>query len=276
MVHASNLLTMFHVLQLIQGIHLAFLYYLCDNNYKKHGVDNVYNRRRIPLTGTENTRDLGGYPLNLSHIMRYGVFLRSGVPTGLSPDDEALLRQMNITTIIDLRGDDELNRTPCYFADRIGFSYHHLPISGGDFMRDGEEKIGTSYFYMTKCPSMIKIFKILSNMNGGCLYHCTAGKDRTGVISAILQLLAGMEEADVIVDYSMSQLYLAKLLERLKSDFVDLPAYLGNSSPEYIMDFLGRFHEAYGSAQAYLEDIGLTDGEINALRNKLICPLGTI
>lgn len=234
----------------------------------------MYNRRRIPLTGTENTRDIGGYPLKSSHMTRYGVFLRSGVPTGLSPDDETLLRQMSITTIIDLRGDDELERTPCYFASLIGFSYHHLPLSGGDVMREGEDKISASYFDMTRCPSMIKIFKILANMNGGCLYHCTAGKDRTGVVSAILQLLAGMDEVDIIVDYSISHLYLAKLLERLKSDFVDLPAYLGNSNPEYMKDFIDRFSEAYGSAQDYLLDIGLTDGEITALRKKLICPLG--
>ena len=228
------------------------------------------SRRRIPLTGTENTRDLGGYPLDASHMTNYGVFLRSGVPTGLSREDVELMRSMGISTIIDLRSDPELERTPCYFAGLEGFDYHHLNIEGAEGFMNGEDYIGDTYLAMTKSKSMPLIFKILADMKGGCLFHCTAGKDRTGIVAAILELLAGMDESDIIADYSITFPYLFRLIQSLSADYPDLPAYVGRSNPEYMMRFLELFKNEYGSAENYLKGLGLTDMEIGNIKDRLI------
>lgn len=226
--------------------------------------------RRIPLSGTENTRDLGGHPLPDGKMTAFGHFLRSGVPKELSPQDEALLLEMGITTIIDLRSEEELVRTPCHFADNSGFSYHHFPLSGGDVMLEGEDRIPYSYLEMTKCANAKNVFQAIANSSGGCLYHCTAGKDRTGTVSAILLLLAGAAEEDIVADYMITSIYLERLLKEL-SGMPDLPAYLGRSQPAYMQAFLNFFATEYRTAKQYLQGIGLSPAEISQIKEKLIC-----
>ena len=230
----------------------------------------MLKRRRIPLEGTENTRDLGGYPIGRDKMTKYGVFLRSGLPRGLSENDESMLKLMGITTIIDLRSPAEVSRRPSFFEGHPGFLYHHLHLTGEGGILEGQDQIGLSYFNMTKGESAPKIFRHMASMEGGCLFHCTAGKDRTGTISAILLLLAGAKQSDIVADYCISYSYLAELIRGLKVDYPDLPAYLGRSDPDFMEDFLRRFLAEYGSAEAYLRGLSLSAGEIEALRDKLV------
>lgn len=225
--------------------------------------------RRIPLTGTENTRDLGGYPLPEGKMTAFGRFLRSGVPNGLTQKDEALLLDMGITTIIDLRSGPELTRTPCHFAKTPGFFYHHLPLSGGDVMMGGADRVPLSYMEMTTCKNMPGIFQTIAHAPGGCLYHCTAGKDRTGTVSAILLLLAGVCHEDIVADYMVTQIYLERLIKEL-ARMPDLPAYIVRSQPEYMQEFLFLFHTKHVSAESYLKEIGLTAKEIESIKCKLL------
>lgn len=225
--------------------------------------------RRIDLTGTENTRDLGGYPLKNGKATAFGKFLRSAFPSGLTPADEAFLSDMQITTVIDLRSAFELQRAPCHFADRPGFTYHNFHLSGGDIMRDGEEQVSPSYMAITRCNNMPKVLRVLANAPGGCLFHCAAGKDRTGTLAAILLLLAGAQDADIIADYTITEIYLQQLIAELKN-LPDFPEYMTQAKPKYMADFLHLFQEAYGTAEDYMHKIGLTAAEIKKLREKLI------
>lgn len=227
------------------------------------------NKRRIILDGTDNTRDLGGYPIGKNGMTQYGVFLRSAVPTGLSEEDCRLLRDMNITTVVDLRSDAEVDRTACYFDGREGFAYHHLEITGSGHMRGGQESIPEAYMSMLQCDAMPKIFRVFSAAPGGCLFHCSAGKDRTGITAAVLLMLAGVDDLDIIADYVLTYPYLVRLLEMISPDDPDFPAYIMRSDPEYIRGFLKLFHEKYGDAQTYLTDISLTEEEITRLKAKL-------
>lgn len=231
----------------------------------------MYCRRRIPFTGTHNTRDLGGYPISAAHRTKYGVFLRSDLPTAFNESEEKLLQEMDIKTIIDLRNDEELARMPCHFQSSETFTYHHFSLSGTEeFDRHGEEGIPKSYFKISQCPNMPKILKIIANSPGGCLYHCAAGKDRTGVVSALLLMTAGVTKADIISDYCVSDIYLTELISMLKTDFPDLPAYVGLSKPYYMANFLDLFEEKYKNIDNYFSEIGLSADEVNSLRQKLV------
>lgn len=226
--------------------------------------------RRIKLQGTENTRDLGGYPTKDGRMTRYGMFLRSGVPQGLGKNDVETLKNMGITTVIDLRSQPELERTPCHLRGIEGFQYHNFHVISDGFMADGENSIPTSYLSMCKGPHMPAIFQIVADMPGGVLYHCTAGKDRTGTLSAILLMLAGVETPDIIADYTMTYPYLANLRRSLCEDHPDFPAYLHRSDPEYMEEFLRLFEQAYGTAENYLQALGLTLDSIRRIKDKLL------
>jgi len=229
------------------------------------------NRRRIILHGTENTRDLGGYPAKNGHTTKYKAFLRSDIPGELSAEDEQIIKDMNITTIIDLRSHDEIERTPCYFADKPDFHYHHFHLFGHTIFVNGEDNVGEGYMGTLKTENLPHIFRSIANAPAGVLYHCTAGKDRTGIVSAILLLLAGVEKEDIIADYIITYPYLARrLLIEIKEHYPDFPAYMGYSNYEYMDTFLTLFAEEFGTAENYLKSIGLTAEEISTIENKLI------
>ncbi|WP_099204063.1 tyrosine-protein phosphatase [Scatolibacter rhodanostii] len=223
------------------------------------------SQRRIILGDTDNTRDLGGYPIGKFGMTKYSVFWRSGVPKNLSKDNIEMLKRMRIITVIDLRAADELKRMPSCFVNRKDFSYYHLPIYANRTRGKPLE-----YFSMLSSPGMAKIFKIQAALLSGCLFHCRAGKDRTGVIAALLLLLAGVEDSDIIADYVMTYPYLAKRLEIIQEQNPDFPAYVIHSEPEYMQGFLSLFHRKYGTAERYLSLIGLTSREIKKLKTKLV------
>lgn len=236
-----------------------------------------YQRRYIlDITGKglscNNLRDLGGYPVGQDKQTNWGVLLRSDLPAGLSNKDEQFFRDMGISTIIDLRSEEEANIHPCYFRNLDGFDYHHYHLMGDlNFTEDNDDSvIAQSYFSMTKNPIYTKIFKTLANAPEGALFHCTAGKDRTGTTAAILLMLAGVSTPDVVADYTITYPYLGNLVVSMKENYPDLPEFVGMSKPEWITDFIDMFVAEYESAENFLSGIGLNDEEISKLRAKLV------
>ena len=156
-------------------------------------------RRRLPLRGTDNTRDLGGYPVPGGYTA-WGRTFRSDAPVNLSAEDVELLRALGVTTHIDLRTREEVERRPSAVANLPGFTYHHVDLCACmQMMPDTEEGVAISYFEMTQqVEPMARIFRAIAKTQGGLLFHCAAGKDRTGVVAAILLMLAGAGEAGAL------------------------------------------------------------------------------
>lgn len=90
--------------------------------------------RRFLLSNTLNTRDLGGYPIGCGKVTAYKVFLRSDVPIQVSDDDIEILTSNNITTIVDLRSDDETQSKPCALKNNKNFEYYHCKIYGDGYL----------------------------------------------------------------------------------------------------------------------------------------------
>lgn len=130
--------------------------------------------------------------------------------------------------------------------------------------------VASSYMEMINEHKLIlPIMKILANVNNGILYHCTAGKDRTGVISALLLSLAGVQQVDIVADYQISQYYLSRMLEEFCKNNKDVPAEVITPKREYMEDFLNIFYKKYNSVEKYLYFIGLNNNEIIKLKQKL-------
>lgn len=228
---------------------------------------------RSLLTSTMNTRDLGGLPVASGKHTCFGRFVRSDLPATLTDAELTTLRGRGITTVLDLRSDRELQRTASFLRGREGFAYRHLPLPGDGAVPKTETDIPASYLYMLQDPAAIyPIMKILADADTGVLFHCTAGKDRTGVLSALLLSLAGVPAPDILTDYQISYTNFRPLVETLRTEDPTLPDWVGQSKPEYLSAFLAAFAAEYKSVENYLRHIGLTKRDIGRLRGKLLCP----
>ncbi|MGL4772704.1 MAG: tyrosine-protein phosphatase [Clostridium sp.] len=227
--------------------------------------------RRVLLSNTLNTRDLGGYRTNVGKTTRYNSFLRSDLPVSASNKDIELLLTKGIRTIVDLRSSEEVKRNPCAFKENESFQYYHCKIHGDGRLPESFEVVGDSYFEMVdEQKSILKVVKILANEEGGVLYHCTAGKDRTGVISALLLMLVGVSKEDVLADYEKSQENLSELLKGFCEENKHVDINIITPKREHMKRFLEMFYEKYTDAEAYFTTIGLSYSEIVRLKEKLI------
>ncbi|NNU78130.1 tyrosine-protein phosphatase [Clostridium estertheticum] len=227
--------------------------------------------RRFLLSNTLNTRDLGGYPILSGKVTTYNVFLRSDLPSQVSDDDIKLLLSSNVTTIVDLRSDYEVQSKPCALKNNISFEYYHCKVHGDGYLPKSVEDVPNSYFEMVdEKKTILNIMRVLSEANGGILYHCTAGKDRTGVISALLLLLVGVSKIHILVDYQISQAYLGSMLQQYCKSNKNVDLNIITPKAEYMEKFLDMFLQKYSSVEEYFSIIGLNDSEVLRLKTKLI------
>ena len=117
---------------------------------------------------------------------------------------------------------------------------------------------------------MVKALRAVAAAPGGVLFHCTAGKDRTGLMAALLLGLAGVGREEILADYQVSETYLADVICQIKTKVPDLSAFAGASKAEYLNDCLKLVETKYGSIHGYIQAIGLTEEELIALRRKLL------
>ena len=147
------------------------------------------------LKSTRNTRAL---PIG---TMRY---IRSDVPLSLTDEEIQWLLDNNITTLVDLRSDEEVCKQPCELAAKKDFIYFHLPVTGGGDTPKSLEHLYTIYSQMID-KQMEKIIDTIMSAKSNVLYFCTAGKDRTGVVSAVLLRKLGYPDEVIIEDYMKSK-----------------------------------------------------------------------
>lgn len=223
-------------------------------------------QRRILLSGTNNTRDLGGWPREDGGTTVWGRFVRTDMPTGVTAADIKLLQDMKITTVIDLRSDGEHDREVSALEGIPGFLFHRYNLLGDRPWDDAPERIAEAYLDMTKTEAMANVMRVIAEAPAGVLFHCRAGKDRTSVVAAVLLMLAGVSRSDIMADYILSTAYLrtAWLHRDIKFPLKDFMPQL-----EYIDDFMAAFEEMYGTARSYLEGTGLTAGQVDNIHRRL-------
>lgn len=232
--------------------------------------------RRLPMEKTSNTRELGGYPVSKQKITRYKSFIRSDNVSNCNEDDILFLKDYGVQTVIDLRNTSELNKSRNIFAHVDGIQYFHIPLTEcHDF--DSDESVSTLQLdalyieIIQNHKGMCKLFQLLAETKDGTiLYHCTAGKDRTGVTSCILLMLAGVCQEDIIADYQVSFTYIYPMLHKLQLDYAEMLAHICKSDPEWMITAYDYVIEHYGSAKGYLLEIGLDEQEIESLIVKMV------
>ena len=154
------------------------------------------------LKSTRNTRELP------TGTMRY---IRSDAPTNLTDEEIQWLLDNNVTTIVDLRSEEEVSEKPCQLSAKEGFQYHHLPVTGGGDVPNSLQHLYTVYLQMIDAQ-MEKIIDTIMKAESNVMYFCTVGKDRTGVVSALLLRRLGFDDETIIEDYMKSKDNLMDML----------------------------------------------------------------
>lgn len=239
----------------------------------KHYVDayeRAWKNKTISLLKTtQNTRDLGGYRTGEGKLTKEGVLLRSDVQNYPSEKDIGYLKSQGITTIIDMRGQKDVERKPSGFAGRNDFDYYNFQISEGSGVPESAEAVPESYMSIAKAQAMPDVFRCITQAKSGVMFNCTAGKDRTGVVSAILLLHAGVEDKDIIDNYVLTKEYGRERLELVHKNFPEIDMNIVTPCEIFMEEFLRLFREEYGDTNSYFRTLGLKETEIEAIRAKL-------
>ena len=233
--------------------------------------------RRIPLEGTRNTRDLGGYPCP-GGATRWGQFLRSDNPAQLTWQDLDTLKNYGLSTVVDLRRYDECERTPSQLDGAPHLDVHNISINNNfdiiDFEGDTPGTMAGLYITLLddSRAEIAQVMQAMAEAEGCSLFHCAVGKDRTGVIAMLLLKLAGVDDADVIADYAITDIYMNEIFEAQSRVFRDnqLDDYVLRSRPASMERVLRHLHDTYKTAESYLLGCGLSPETVAKLKGKLV------
>lgn len=242
-------------------------------------------QRLVALEGCLNFRDLGGYPSADGRRVRWRQLFRSDALHALTPADVSRLRdEIGLTTVIDLRSSAELRGDGDAPLQRLAVTHHHLPLFDGDAMRDSGRldviTLADRYWLMAEYAKA-KIATVLTTLaaaDGPAVYHCAAGKDRTGVVSAVLLGVLGVPDEVIVADYAATKENLDAIVERLMANksyetvLSALPPDTLHAEAETMMAFLERIRAEYGDMRAYARAAGVGPDALEALAARLLRP----
>jgi protein-tyrosine phosphatase len=237
------------------------------------------NYVRLPLANAYNARDLGGYACD-GGITKFRAFVRSDGLEALDDGDIQFLKDYGIRTIIDLRSADELKRAPTPQELFKFAEYFNIPLIVGDVgdATKVTEEMQTNFlaeFYLQRfknCQEILRevIDAIAKAKEGGILFHCAAGKDRTGIVAALLLLTVGVCPADVVSNYETTYTHI-KQNPRIMAHKHLVPEEYLFSNPSYLEPSL-EYLDDCGGALKYLAKIGVTDSAVEKIRARFVAP----
>ncbi|MGY3715931.1 tyrosine-protein phosphatase [Sutcliffiella cohnii] len=249
----------------------------------------------LNVAGTINLRDLGGVQTKDGQMVKKGMLYRSGNLSRLTEAGEATLKELGIKKICDLRGIDETNKYPDPMMD--GVAWFHTPLlaeeaalgNAGDhssFVQElrnskpGELLISLNKKMVHYKSSFQQVFKVLlTEPEKPFLFHCMAGKDRTGAIAALILSILGVSRESILQDYLFTNDASGDINTHFDEiGYNDLPNVdvavldaLFEARVEYITTFLDEIDKHYGSIDNYTKEVlELSDEEIVLLKENLL------
>ena len=242
-------------------------------------------RRLVPLSGAFNFRDLGGYPGRGGRSTRWGRLFRSDTLHELSDADVALLSSLGLTTIIDLRTSVELERTGRGPLGGHPIGFHHLSVireGGGEAMGapapPGEDLSERYLWYLDSGrTALVTALTLLADpANHPVVFHCAAGKDRTGVLAALVLDILGVDHEVIVADYVVTAERMPLILERYRADpaiaeqMATAPASRFGVEAVTMERFLTGLHARFGGARSWALASGVSAEDLLLLEASLL------
>ena len=223
------------------------------------------------LETTLNTRDLGGHKTKDGKKTIFNRIYRSDY--GKNPPNEKdinFLLSNGITTIIDIRSIENLSSNKNYFSQIDDFEYVNYPIKEGSQIPKSKEDVPKSYLEIACSKNIKNILEKIAKAERGVMFHCSAGKDRTGVVSAIIFMVCDVLEEEIIKDYIISKECLKDKFIEIQNNYPDIDINIVIPHEDYIINFMKLFYKKFDNISNYLEWIGLSRNDSNMLRDKLL------
>ena len=247
---------------------------------------------RIAVPGTFNFRDVGGYATQDGGSVATGRLYRADGLGRLGEPGVRLLRDLRIGSVIDLREEMEVRNIPDAL-DGLGARYTHLPLLGNRYFPLDEDIPDRIVLDPHTLPSLYAatietagtrfvevITHVAQEQDGAVVFHCSAGKDRTGLTAAFILTLLGVDRDTVIADYALTEEYLGEdFRAALRSHFSSagistVSTMATEAKPQWLADVLDRLDRDHGGVEGYLADHGMADGVVARLRTHLIAAEG--
>ncbi len=251
--------------------------HICDTV----GMELTITNRELRLEIAHNVRHIGGYTTSSGRVTSETV-IRSASLHRLTDTGMRGLAEAGVTTIIDFRSDVERERSVTPDPAPYGIRHIHAPVFQEDASPVGLENafpgFGTVYgrFLEMGRDAYRTLIEVTADAGGRVLFHCAAGKDRTGVAAALLLDMAGVDDETIIADYTLTEPLLKPMLEQwlpeMRERGVDetRAQQLLAAPRDAIETALKTLREKHGSAEGYARDLGVSDSTISALRARLI------
>ncbi len=238
----------------------------------------------LDVDGCVNFRDAGGWVRADGATMRTGVLYRADDPIRLTERGRATVADLGLQVVVDVRQDSQFRRGPGFIAVERTF---HRPLVDRVINLDDPPKLEVPHDITDVYEGMIErsserigdIIRILADgvERGPALIHCAFGKDRTGIIVAIIQAAIGLPSEAIIADYTRSdepgRRRLAWLLAEPLADDPPLhrtPQFLFTAPQETMTELLRRATQRHGDLRGWVESLGISDDTVATLQEVLL------
>lgn len=237
--------------------------------------------RHFPLEGVYNVRDLGDYPTLDGRTTRPGQFLRSDNIGKLSEAAQQKLVEWGLKTIVDLRFETEVALFSHCFASHDCVKYVNVSLINDEVAANTEYREHLYEFYILLLEDGKEEFRqvietLADPQNLPALFHCHAGKDRTGLIAALLLALAKVPAKIIAEDYALTGHYRAPLIKQWRAEVVkegrDLKRFERDTAcdPQTMLASLEYLDRKYGGAEGYLKEAGVSQARLEKLKAALV------
>jgi protein-tyrosine phosphatase len=246
------------------------------------------DHRRVPMDAIHNFRDMGGYRTDTGGLTRWRTLYRADGLYRATAGDVAVIEALGIRTVVDLRTDWELEERGTYERHTTA-RFLHIPILDATWSRSGHPEFDRDVdFLLWAYRDMLAIgrarfvdsFDALAADDAlPAVFHCAAGKDRTGLLAALLLGSIGVVDDDIVDDYALT----AEGMERMKvwaeatfpelaDRMKDTPSAMLAALPDAMRAILDEIRESHGTIRAYVESIGVAPEVIDRLAQRLVQP----
>ena len=263
-----------------------------SSNTATTGPDTAYTSdRHAAFDRVFNFRDLGGYLAEGGRTLRWGRLYRSDGLHAMTDHDVATMPGLGLRTVIDLRTRVEAVERGSFPVDRHPVDHHHLPLMRRTWEDDTQlvtptepalvaEFLTARYVEMLSegGPSLAGVISLLARPRTyPAVFHCAVGKDRTGVVAAMVLDLLGVGHDLIVHDYTLSALGMARIEEWLVANdpveaasWAQQPSAWLASPPAAMAAFLELLQAEHGGAAGYLTERGVPGTVIDAVRSNLL------
>src|ERR1700728_1433729 len=240
--------------------------------------------RLLPLIGSYNFRDLGGYPTHDGRLTRWGRLFRSDTLHELTDADIDTLREVGLVSIIDLRTSAELERNGRGLLASEPVRHVHLPVvqeggAGQGAPAEAQEDLPSRYLWYLEVgrANLVSALTMVGDPDSyPMVFHCAAGKDRTGVLAALVLDIVGVERNSIVEDYVLTASRMDLILSRIRGTpdaearLAEMPQFLLRAEAASMEAFLDGLYESHGGAREWALASGVSAASLDAMSTLLV------